>query len=120
MSARAVAFVTLAAAVGWAASAMAAPGHRAFDAAPASLREEVVLAGTLVGRSRLDLNRFEDPRSPEAVSRPEVKTRMRRRISRTSRTRRIARGRRVTRTKTSTTASTTASTKRLSGPACEQ
>ena len=68
MNARAVAFAAIAVAAGWTAWPAEASGQRALDAAPAGLREEVVLAGALVGRNRLDLNRFADPRSPEAVA----------------------------------------------------
>lgn len=38
-----------------------------FTSAPAGLREEVVLADSVVQGGRLDLRRFADPRSPEAV-----------------------------------------------------
>ncbi len=55
------------AAAGSSAWPAAAAGPRGLEAAPAGLREQVLLAGALVGGSRLDLNRFEDTRSPEAV-----------------------------------------------------
>ena len=68
MSARAVALATLATvAAACTASAVAASAPGALEPAPAGLREEVVLTGALVGRNWLALNRFDDPRSPEAV-----------------------------------------------------
>jgi hypothetical protein len=68
VTARAVALATLATvATACTAGAVVASAPGALEPAPAGLREEVVLAGALVGRNWLALNRFEDPRSPEAV-----------------------------------------------------
>ncbi|NLD53921.1 MAG: hypothetical protein GX652_04575 [Burkholderiaceae bacterium] len=66
MSIRAIALAMLALALG---GSGAAGAPRPFDDAPAGLREEAVLAGALVGRSRLHVSRFLDPRPPEAVLR---------------------------------------------------
>lgn len=68
MTIRAVALATLATiAIACIAGAVAASEPRPLPPAPAGLREEVVLAGARVGRNWLALNRFEDPRSPQAV-----------------------------------------------------
>src|SRR5690606_31331595 len=68
MSARAVALATLATiATACTAAAVTASASGTLEPAPAGLREEVVLAGALVGRNRLALNSFKDPRPPEAV-----------------------------------------------------